>query len=389
MLVKWSGYPETHTNDWPMLLDMRRLAQQAFGADASLFSFLDTLKAVDSAEQFGASRHSSVHDVPFLPLSAPIESIRSLAVEAKSRAPSVSRFVSDTIAALPPRDLHVLQTLTRAYKPAPDLSPDDYVAAVLSVLQPSDVVVKVEQKSAPLAALQDTATATSASSSTDSASAASPSASVAPSAASSMDTDAEDPQIELVLRVSKAEYAAANAERARHYQCVTDTATGFGYALFRLPANGHCGPNAFLDQLACREIKIPNMVSVADVRAAIGKELLGTHADHYFMMVQGEMGMKQFQREVSDWVSSGQWNSAVMDLFWPAVAEAFGVIIVMLRSIQPFAMLVLPRFSAAKQLMSVGHILIKNHEHYDSLRPLDLESERKIVHTLTHSVRFV
>lgn len=353
-----------HTSDLPTLLNIHTLAARVLGSHKK-WSFLDDIKVVNSGEKFGAARYSSAFDAPAVPLPISHATALALAVDAKSQTLTVQSRVHAALSHLPPQQNAAISALQQAFKA-------DQSASRVSadILKPADVKSRM-------------ATATSDFSSF------SPPPQSEP-AAKPVDAGKDEKDILDALQQSKQLYEQEQALIATHATAVRDTAAVWGYAVHSIEPNGHCGPNTIVHQVSIRkdlaERTGGTLRSAEDVRKLIAGELLGTRNTLYWELTSDQWGRLAFAREVSAWQSSGSWKSEVMNLFLLAAANALSVAVLLVRSVPVHIMLVLPTTGPPRDVIAIGHLLIDNKEHFDSLVPSDFTSERQLVELLAHSV---
>lgn len=373
--VRWKGLPDMHTTDVALLIDIHSLATRVFGNDPA-WAFLDEIKAVKSGEKFGATRYSSAFDAPITPLPIPISTALALAADAKSQSGAVKNRVGTALLSRPPDQAAALLAAQQAFQGkggGGSKAADDKFD--LDVLKPADIKSRM---AAP---------------SSDFSSFAAHSAAAAPHVPDSSDSAADgkaELELSLALKQSKELHDQVQAEIARHSTAVRDVAAVWGYSVQSVPADGHCGPKAVLDQLRLRpkiseRMKL-NLQSIADVRKLIGAELLGSRKAEYWDLTSELWGRLVYDTEVAAWVETGSWKSEIMNLFLLAVANTFSAVVLVVRSVPVHILLVLPTSGKALDVLSVGHLLIDSKEHFDGLAPADFAAERKLIELLANSV---
>ena len=355
--ILWCGTLDFHTYDFDALLSVRDMSIKAFQMDP--WPGLPALQnAVDSDERFGAARHFTLFDDPIQPMPVDPTAVQAIAAEAKSHAVSVRRFVHQSSVI---KHEAAVSAALKAFKVDAEAA-DNYAFSLLTasdVTSLADFTSNSFESQLPLS--------------------------------SPSDDDKDFPGTAAAMAVS-AERARIDAvELARHVETVARTAASFGYAVEEIAANGHCGPAALKDQLDFRHCDMtlwPGLDCCVDgIRQFIGRELLGTTKDDYFRMICDHYNRRQFDAAVADWVKHGSWKSEVMNLFMPAAANAFHATILLVRSKPPHALLVLPSHAPTARVFAFAHLLIQGREHFNSLRPADVQKEMDLITLLNAPVR--
>lgn len=381
----WEGLPDFHTSDIHILFDIRQLCLSIFGHDPH-FPSLSQFRPVDSAELFGAARHSSLYDALPAPLPIPAHTATALATAAKARAFSVKKLVNARLRDLPPEKesaLHALHKVWFSQQP-PTVS--------ISVQCTDDIKRAMETVTNPFGKHSAArSSALSAESASDGPAAASD------GTLSAMELDLgeskdEDTELSQVLALSSIEFEQHQREVHRHETAVEELGANLGYTVKRVEANGHCGPAVVIDQLNIRPKLDPpilhatSLSTVGDVRAELASELLGAHRAEYLDLAGYVWSGKQFAEEVDAWMKSGSWKSEIMNMFPLAVANRFQATVLLVRSIAPNILVVLPTHAPARRVFAFAHLLVANKEHYNSLRPADFATEQSFIKLLGDSV---
>ena len=126
--------------------------------------------------------------------------------------------------------------------------------------------------------------------------------------------------------------------------------------------------------------------AIADVRQLVRDELMGVRRQLYWDLTSALWGTQQYAREVEEWARNDIWKSEVMNLFPLALSNALLCAILLVRSVPEHVLLVMPTAGAARGVLSFGHLLLTEREHFDSLRPLDLTQEQPLIDALASSV---
>jgi hypothetical protein len=203
----------------------------------------------------------------------------------------------------------------------------------------------------------------------------------------------EDSELRNALVLSSMEFDQHQREVRRHEMAVEELAANLGYTVNHIEANGHCGPGVVLDQLNVRPKLDPPiqhttpLSTVEDIRAELAAELLGAKRAEYLDLAGYVWSGKQFAEEVDAWRKSGFWKSEIMNMFPLAVANCFQATVLLVRSVAPNILLVLPTHAPARRVFAFAHLLVTNKEHYNSLRPADFATEQSFIKLLGESVR--
>lgn len=385
--IRWAGMPDMHTSSLELLGDIHKLSLGIWGNDPHL-SFLDALSPVHSKERFGAARDSSLFDAPILPLPIPSAVALSLATEARSHSFTVKRRVHAALSAAPASESTVSAAL-QGFQPSrarqqPNLEANEQYS--IQLLQQSVIKSTMGRLS------RDCSFALGSASETKDGKDGSDSKDKQRKESKDALKSESDDDVEMAAAKSEsqAEFDLLQVEILRHTSAVRDIGAVWGYSHQPIQPNGHCAAAVVLDQLQVRpSLATPAtraLNTIADVRRLVRDELMGVRRQLYWDLTSALWGTQQYACEVEEWARSGNWKSEVMNLFPLAVSNALLCAILLVRSLPVHVLLVTPTAGAARGVLSFGHLLLTDREHFDSLRPLDLTQEQALIDVLASSV---